>query len=287
MTLIGWRVKQQNAERSEGMMKSSHSSWGRILILMLGAVLALLVVGAALLVGFLLGRTPDFSIEPTLTVWPTSNAGLAAPSVAPPSRQTPSDTAPTDTPRPTLEPQPAASSTPQSASTPTRKPTNTPSPTPVQSPTPPIRIRTFTASPDPIERGGTVTLNWDAPGAKDVGITRLSPEGDILLATEAFDLPARGSIDLQVPENYVVSVKYVLGARDANGELANAYAKVGVICSYDEHIAPRCPLTQDEVWAAYEPFEHGHMIWRSDTREIYVLYDDAGYETYHRHLAGR
>jgi hypothetical protein len=125
-----------------------------------------------------------------------------------------------------------------------------------------------------------VTLTWDAPGAQDIGITRLSPEGDIFLATEAFDLPARGSIDLPVPENYVVSVKYVLGARDANGLLAKAYVTVGVICSYDEHIAPRCPLTQDEVWAAYEPFEHGFMIWRSDTREIYVLYDDAGYETY-------
>jgi hypothetical protein len=143
-----------------------------------------------------------------------------------------------------------------------------------------VRIRTFTASPDPIERGGTVTLTWDAPGAEGVGITRLSPDGDIFVATEALDLPALGSIDLQVPGDYVESAKYYLGARDANGVLAKAYVTVAVICSYDEYFAPRCPLTQDEVWAAYEPFEHGDMIWRSDSSEIHVLYDDGSYETY-------
>lgn len=45
---------------------------------------------------------------------------------------------------------------------------------------------------------------------------------------------------------------------------------------------PRPPLslTQNRIWAAYEPFERGYLIWRSDTREIHVLYDDGIYETY-------
>jgi hypothetical protein len=143
-----------------------------------------------------------------------------------------------------------------------------------------MTIASFTASPDPIERGGTVTLAWDAPSAASVGITRLSEAGDIFLETEALDLPARGSIDLQVPGNYVESVKYYLGARDANGVLCRAYVTVGIICPYDEHIAPRCPLTRGHVQAAYMPFEGGHMIWRGDTTVIYVLHTNGTYQAY-------
>jgi hypothetical protein len=141
-----------------------------------------------------------------------------------------------------------------------------------------MRIVAFAASPDPIERGGTVTLSWDAPGAASVGITRLSEDGGIMLTTEARDLPASGSIALQVPDTYLESVSYYLGARDANGVLHKGYVTVGIECPYDEHVAPRCPLTRSPVWAAYQLFERGHMAWRSDTREIYVLYDDRSYE---------
>ena len=144
----------------------------------------------------------------------------------------------------------------------------------------PGEIRSFTANPDPVERGGTVTLTWNAPPTTSAGIIRLSPEGDIFLPTEAPYLPASGSITLQVPEEYTERVKYCLGARDANGTLHKAYVTIGIICRYDEYFAPRCPLTQDTIWAAYEPFERGHMVWRSDAREIYVLYADGRYETY-------
>jgi hypothetical protein len=174
--------------------------------------------------------------------------------------------APTDTP----QPRPMATAT--RPPTPTTPPTHTP--------LVPLQILSFTARPDPVERGAMVTLAWNAPGAASVGITRLSEEGNIFLATEALDLPARGSITLQVPEDYVESVKYYLGARDANGTLDQAYVTAGIICPYDAYIAPRCPLTHDRVWAAYEPFERGHMVWREDTREIYVLYDDASFESY-------
>ena len=34
------------------------------------------------------------------------------------------------------------------------------------------------------------------------------------------------------------------------------------------------PQVRREVEAAYEEFEGGIMVWRGDTREIYVFYDD-------------
>jgi len=195
---------------------------------------------------------------------PAPATGMTQTSTAEPTAL--STTAPTDTPRP----RPTA----------TAPPTPVPTTPPTHTPLAPLQILSFTARPDPVERGGMVTLAWDAPGAASVGITRLSEQGDIFLATEALDLPARGSITLRVPEDYVESIKYYLGARDAHGTLDQAYVTVGIICRYDEHIAPRCPLTREHVGAAYEPFERGHMIWRDDTREIYVLYEDGSYESY-------
>jgi hypothetical protein len=143
-----------------------------------------------------------------------------------------------------------------------------------------MTIASFTVSPDPVERGGMITLTWNAPNAQGVGITRLSSDGGIFLAPEAPDLPPSGSIVLAVPVDYVTSVTYYLGARDAHGVLQGAYATAGVSCAYDDTIAPECPLTQDYVHAAHEPFEHGAMVWRGDIREIYVLYDDGNYRTY-------
>ena len=251
-----------------------------VFLAILVPILVLLVIGVAVLVGYLLGRMPDPGFEAAHTPGPTPSADLTASTATSLPEQAPSATVPADTLQPTAEPQPTEDDVPNGSPTPTAQPTHTPSPTPTQTPKPSVRVRSFTASPDPIERGGTVTLTWDAPGAETVGITRLSPSGDIFLEPEALNLPARGSIDLQVPDNYVESVKYYLGALGTGGNLAKAYVTVAVICSYDEYIAPRCPLTQDHPWAAYEPFERGHMIWREDTSEIYVLYDDGDYETH-------
>jgi hypothetical protein len=119
--------------------------------------------------------------------------------------------------------------------------------TPTQVPVTPVQIVLFTASPDPVEHGGTVTLAWNAPGAAGVEILRLSKEGNIMVPATALALPARGSIDLQVPEEYVESITYYLSARDANGRLHKAYVTVGIICRYDEYLAPRCPLTEDRL----------------------------------------
>jgi hypothetical protein len=143
-----------------------------------------------------------------------------------------------------------------------------------------LRIVSFSASPDPIERGGTVTLSWNAPGAANVGITRLSEADDIFLETEAGDLPTSGSITVPVPETYLESVSYYLGARDANGVLRKGHVTVGIQCPYEQTLSPRCPFTQDAIWAAYQPFERGQIVWRSDTREITVLHDDGSYETH-------
>jgi len=142
-----------------------------------------------------------------------------------------------------------------------------------------LSILAFTVTPDPVERGGTVTLTWQAPGGANVGIIRLSPE-NFFLPTEVFDLPESGSVQLQVPAEYVTKVTYYLAARDKNGVTRGAYATAGIVCPYQDHMSPQCPLTHGDARAAYQRFERGRMIWRGDTSEIYVLLDDGTYEKY-------
>ena len=255
--------------------------WITLLILVLCLVPLLVIAGVVLWVDPVERRIiADQEAEATIAALAAQLTRQATPEATALPALTAPTVAPTDTPQPT--PTPTDTPTPPPP-TDTPTPTDTPLPTsrPTSKPDGPPQILTVTASPDPVERGGLVTLSWNAPRATSVGITRLSPEGDIFLEPEALGLPASGSIALQVPEEYTESVKYYLGARDANGVLRKAYITIGIICRYAEYMAPRCPLTQDAIWAAYEPFERGHMVWRSDTREIIVLYADGSrYEVY-------
>jgi hypothetical protein len=215
-------------------------------------------------------------ITPVMTDEPTARA-TAAPTDAPQLLPTHTKEAiPLSTPAPKVTPQASVTATVATSASVTLLPTPTPMPTL------PARqgILSFAANPNPVQRGGTVTLAWDTSGVVGASITRMSEDGDILLETEALDLRATGSLTVQVPVDYVESVKYYLGGRSASGARYEAYATVWILCPYDPHLAPRCPLTRKQVWAAYESFERGHMVWREDTREITVLYDDGSYESY-------
>lgn len=272
----------------EDVVKGSQSVWAWIVVLLSVLCLgALLAVASVLLWVAFAGREPTAgqASQATISALETENVRLAEQATLQPTPAPLTTLGATPTLR--AEPQGEASS-PQATVAPTDTPQPTPTLTvtprpslkPTTRPTEKPQILSFTAKPDPMERGGVVTLSWNAPRMVSASITRLSHEGDIFLEPEALDLPASGSITLQVPEDYTERAKYYLGARDASGVLYQAYVTVSIICRYDEYLAPRCPLAQDTIWAAYEPFAHGHMVWRSDTREIYVLYADGSYETY-------
>jgi hypothetical protein len=144
-------------------------------------------------------------------------------------------------------------------------------------------ITQFSASPNPVPRGGQVTLTWNVQGAASVGMSQTTPWGPLTLIPGLPDkLPPSGSFTVTVPEGYTTSIGYYIGGTDANGVSisANTPLTVNIICPYDTHIAPVCPLTQQVVPAAYQTFQNGTMVWRADTREIYVLYNDTTYDIY-------
>jgi hypothetical protein len=303
LSMLRGRRVRANPQIRPGTTTAQSSNSGKWFLLFGLALTILLLVSVVVIVGSILSVPPRRNghtapQETTSVVQVVTMPVLIGTSSAMTPTSRPQSTAAlTDSPQPTLTPtftaQPASrpSATPVSGLQSTVEPTGSPQPTltatitaqpafqPSATPDEP-RILSFTASPDPVEREGTVTLTWSMSSMTGASITRLSPTGDIFLETEALDLPASGSIALKVPDEYTEAVKYYLGARDANGVLYRAYVTVGIICRYDEYMAPRCPLTQDTIWAAYEPFERGHMVWRSDTQQIYVLHADGSYETY-------
>ncbi|MBI5668644.1 MAG: hypothetical protein HZC41_11615 [Chloroflexi bacterium] len=145
-----------------------------------------------------------------------------------------------------------------------------------------LRVESFTASPNPVERGGTITFSWKVANAAEVRITRINPQG-ILTMDEALQqpLPASGTISVPVPEGYSTNIAYLLGATDANGvSISGEAVDVKLVCPFEQFIAPSCPLLQKSINAAYQTFQNGAMVWREDAKEILVLYADQTYEVF-------
>lgn len=45
-------------------------------------------------------------------------------------------------------------------------------------------------------------------------------------------------------------------------------------------VSGSCPKTQQNIQLAYQPFERGFMVWRGDTKQIYVLFNNGTYEIF-------
>lgn len=129
---------------------------------------------------------------------------------------------------------------------------------------------TFSASPDPVAHGGTLTLSWDVPGATSISITRLSETGGIYLESISGQRPASGSLTYTIPDDYVEQIPFVLLANN----LAQPTLTVSITCPFEQHLVDVCPQSQQTFQAVYQPFENGTMIWRSDARKIYVLFNN-------------
>lgn len=137
----------------------------------------------------------------------------------------------------------------------------------------------FTANPDPVTRGGTLMLNWKVPDASRITIARLSETGGTRLEEIGTALDPIGTLTYTIPETYVMQIPFELDADN----LTQIGLTVHITCSFPETLTDVCPYSHDPIQAAFQAFEHGFMVGRADTDEIYVLYSDAQYpgrETY-------
>jgi len=143
----------------------------------------------------------------------------------------------------------------------------------------PPEVLSFFVTPPEVERGGAVSVYWNVINARAVLVARLNAAGD---PVEFYSNPAlAGTWLLSLPERYVDSATFYLLAAGADEQVIERYATVRVQCPYTYFFGEArdagCPRSGAlEVSGAYQPFERGFMIWRGDTRQIFVFFNDTG-----------
>ncbi len=144
----------------------------------------------------------------------------------------------------------------------------------------PIAITSFTVSPNPVARGGGVTLSWSVTGATRIKIDRLVEFTGANAETILDQQPASGSAPYTLSADYIDTATFQLSASTADGQEAIQSAVVNLTCPFpDKLTVDQCPATQAKnIDTAFQPFEKGMMLWRGDTRKIYVLFNDGTWQ---------
>ncbi|MBN1202171.1 MAG: hypothetical protein JXJ20_09975 [Anaerolineae bacterium] len=147
---------------------------------------------------------------------------------------------------------------------------------PAPVPPPGNLITSFTTTPTTVNPGAPVSLAWEVQGTGGVTIEQTVP-GIGAVETVVTAQSPQGSATVYLPDYAAYSVTYTLWTANRS---ASAQVVVSVHCPYAFFFGQGdgCPSTPArEVQAAYQPFEGGYMIWRGDTQEVYVHYDDGEY----------
>ncbi len=135
----------------------------------------------------------------------------------------------------------------------------------------------FTASAETVVNTDTVTFDWSAAGESAYFYLCLVEE--CMRPQYAAPLPLVGMLTLG---NFTSAGTYRYRL-DVDGETLDI--SIDVTCASEWlggiGASPRCPddpaLTVFGVW---QPFDHGVMLWFSDTKQIYVMTDDGQFRVY-------
>lgn len=138
-----------------------------------------------------------------------------------------------------------------------------------------LQIVSFAATPSTVARGGTVTVNWQVIGATQVAVWLLDPDGR--LSVSAPESGLTGAWTVVLGEQYTSAANFQLFASDALGNSLQSGAMVQIQCMltyfFGQAQGSACPAAEAQrVQAAYQVYEHGFMVWRADSSEIFVLY---------------
>lgn len=145
-------------------------------------------------------------------------------------------------------------------------------------------ILNFYAEPDPVARGGTVTVYWQVQNAEIVQIAQVSPTGRYLRSTEEIAQDGSRAFTILASDFYTATFFIYAGDRLGNG--ITDTLDVAVSCPYTFFVATEattdtCPVQAEATFpGAYQLFERGEAIWRGDRGEIIVLYGSGTYETF-------
>ena len=156
-----------------------------------------------------------------------------------------------------------------------------PGPTAAPSLTPPpgdgLAVLSFEASPRPVERGGVLRLSWTTRTTTAVRLWRMVYDSKtnqwFRPETPAYTGTGTADLTLPVPLDERQNMRFELEAQDGEGNsLSVDSGPVALACHPPFYAAAagclNAPTTTD---GELQVFEHGAIIWRSDTGQAYVL----------------
>lgn len=142
------------------------------------------------------------------------------------------------------------------------------------------RILSLAASPNLARYGDDISVMWETSGA-EMAIVEIYDANENARYAVYTDLPASGSVDIPVPATASAQLTIVVWAAN------KIFTEDGLYHTYQRLVFESVPLDIDTaniigstVQIAYQPFQHGFMIWRADTETIYVFYNDLDGGTY-------
>lgn len=156
-----------------------------------------------------------------------------------------------------------------------------------------LRVVSFAVTPNPVERGGRVTLTWEVQGASRVTLWRVRYDAKLgrwyRLRPPETAGAATGEWTIEVPHDATWQrtpavdqphwdYRFELEAIDGSGgALVVRSEEIRTVCHplvFDLNVTwETCAHREQTTRAAFQPFERGHMIWRADLGQVYILLD--------------
>ena len=154
-----------------------------------------------------------------------------------------------------------------------------------------FQVTSFAVQPNPVERGDSVTITWHVTGASQVTLWQLGYESKIgywprrhepeatgpaigeWTVTVPFDATWQRTPDQDQPH---WDVKFELEAADVfSNNVIVTGEEIRFVCHplfFDVGVPwPTCAHAPQSTETVFQPFEHGYMIRRADTGQVYVL----------------
>lgn len=133
----------------------------------------------------------------------------------------------------------------------------------------PLSVLEFRTEPEVAVAGESVTLYWQVQGTTRVQIELLPANGSRVQGQLVDNLPLAGSTTFTIPARYTAGARFVLWGLDRAEPGIPGGSWVRTVSA--EMIVPTRlnpgPVTTQ---AAYQPYEHGFMLWRADTGDVQV-----------------
>jgi hypothetical protein len=143
-------------------------------------------------------------------------------------------------------------------------------------------INAYTVDPATAAPGAAVTVGWDVRNASSVNLQVFDAGGQSLQRYDSLNVSH--SMNYTVPQTASGTLRLVLTVIDTQGRTSISQERSLTIpqsCQFASRLDPnRCPVSQVFTSIVTQSFERGTMLWRSDSRKIYVFYGDGSFQIF-------